>query len=312
MNISKFKKMYDNNELNRISFSNFMYEFYHSKLYEYKDYLKNHNVVKNISISSENIIFEINLFDTTIRLISKDGEIMSFPLYLFNTMEYETDEMNTIVSSINDNDVILDIGTNIGLYTILLNKLKKIKTYSFEPIPFTFNILKENIRLNGLDVEIFNIGISNKNETVDFYFNTSEIASSSMKDLRENKENTEIVKCQIRKLDDFIKENNINKIDFMKIDIEGSELFAIQGGLESIKKFKPIIFCEMLRKWCKKFNYHPNDIIKLLVDIGYSCYAISNKLNKIDFVDDNTIETNFLFLDLNKERHIEKLNLING
>lgn len=98
----------------------------------------------------------------------------------------------------------------------------------------------------------------------------------------------------------------------MKIDIEGSELFAIQGGLESIKKFKPIIFCEMLRKWCKKFNYHPNDIIKLLVDIGYSCYAISNKLNKIDFVDDNTIETNFLFLDLNKERHIEKLNLING
>ena len=60
----------------------------------------------------------------------------------------------------------------------------------------------------------------------------------------------------------------------------------------------------MLRKWSKKFDYHPNDIIDLLKGAGYSCYAIQeNALSLISQVTDDTIETNFLFLDENKERH---------
>lgn len=76
------------------------------------------------------------------------------------------------------------------------------------------------------------------------------------------------------------------------------------GGVESIKQYKPIIFCEMLRKWAKKFDYHPNDIIELLKNIGYSCYAIKeNTLGYISQVTEDTMETNFLFLNESKERH---------
>lgn len=67
----------------------------------------------------------------------------------------------------------------------------------------------------------------------------------------------------------------------------------------------------MLRKWSKKFDYHPNDIIDLLKSVGYSCYAIEeNSLGYISQVTDDTMETNFLFLDESKERHkniIDKL-----
>ena len=313
INMVNLKKMFDNKELNKISYSNFMYEIYHSKLYEYKDYLKSNNIIKSINISADNIIFEIILFNTPIRLIAKDREIMSFPLYLFNTMKYEADEMNIITYCIDDNDIVFDIGANIGIYTILLNKLKKIETYSFEPIPITFNNLTNNIKINNIKCNIYNIGLSDKNDELTFYLNKIESGASSLRNLKEDNENVELINCQVRKLDDFVKENNINKVDFIKIDIEGSELFAIQGGIYTITYHKPIIFCEMLRKWCKKFDYHPNDIIKLLSNIGYSCYAISNNgINKIELVDEDTIETNFIFFDMNKDKHMKIINKINN
>ena len=74
---------------------------------------------------------------------------------------------------------------------------------------------------------------------------------------------TQKVECNVRRMDDFVKDENINRIDFIKCDVEGSELFVYQGGIESIDRFKPIVFSEMLRKWSNKFGYHPNDIINL-------------------------------------------------
>ena len=59
----------------------------------------------------------------------------------------------------------------------------------------------------------------------------------------------------------------------------------------------------MLRKWTKKFHYHPNEIIDLLKNIGYGCFKITQGclLNEVFEINENTIETNFVFL--HKEKH---------
>ncbi len=89
----------------------------------------------------------------------------------------------------------------------------------------------------------------------------------------------------------------MDKLDFIKCDVEGAELLTFQGGLKTITKYKPIVFTEMLRKWSAKFNYHPNEIIELFKDIGYGCYFVVNdKLHEIKMMTDETIETNFFFL----------------
>lgn len=224
-------------------------------------------------------------------------------IYLIWGGGYEYNETKIIMECVKENDVILDIGANVGLYTILFNKYKNCTTYSFEPIKYTFNLLNKNLKINDINAKIYNIGLSNKNKVETFYFNTNEIAASSMRDLREDN-SVKIVKCDIEKMDNFIEKEKILNIDFIKIDIEGAELFALQGGIKSINKYKPIIFCEMLRKWAKKFDYHPNDIIELLNKIGYSCYAIKeNVLEPISQVTDDMIETNFLFFNKAKARH---------
>ncbi len=86
-------------------------------------------------------------------------------------------------------------------------------------------------------------------------------------------------------------------IDLIKCDVEGAELFVFQGGMKAIAKCRPIIFCEMLRKWAAKFAYHPNDIVALLRDAGYRCFAAENgTLVEVIRVDDTTQATNFFFL----------------
>jgi hypothetical protein len=100
----------------------------------------------------------------------------------------------------------------------------------------------------------------------------------------------------VRTIDEFSAEKGL-KVDFIKCDVEGAELFVFQGGVKTISRDKPVIFTEMVRKWSAKFNYHPNQIIELLRGIGYRCFrAEGNALVEFPVMDENTAETNFFFL----------------
>lgn len=207
-----------------------MYENYHYKLFDYLDYIKDNKNIKNIVISKDDIIMEFDICGIFVKLVLEYRNPLCLPLHIFDNDSYEENETKIIMECVKDNDIVLDIGSNVGLYTILLNKYKNCSTYSFEPIKYTFDLLNKNLKINNLNTKIYNIGLSDKNKVENFYFNRKEIGSSSMRDLREDRENTEIVKCYIRKLDDFVAEEKIANIDFIKIDVEGAELFAMRGG----------------------------------------------------------------------------------
>jgi hypothetical protein len=115
-----------------------------------------------------------------------------------------------------------------------------------------------------------------------------------------------VVQAQVKKLDECFSDIS-NKIDFIKCDVEGAELLVFQGGINILTQHKPIIFSEILRKWSAKFNYHPNDILSLLKEIGYQCFVVHHeKLLSINKVTDDTIETNFFFLHTTKHaEHIK-------
>ena len=305
MEMFKLKEKFINKEIDRVTFMKDMYDISHIKLSEYMQYMNVYNNIKNINIDKDRVVMTFDYMQEEIKLICNFEDKLSMPFRLFNVGYYETDEMDMILNIVEDNWTVFDIGSNIGLHTILLNKkFKNLNMYSFEPIPNTFDILKINLGLNNITSKIFNCGISDDNTNIQFYFNKGQTAASSMRDLKEDKENTDIITCKVMTLDSFCEEQKIEKIDFIKIDVEGSELLAFKGGMKVLEKYKPIIFSEMLRKWAKKFGYHPNDIINLLSQIGYTCFSISgNKLNKIEKVTEDTIETNYIFLDLNILRH---------
>ena len=230
MNMIGWKRKFINGDINRLIYADVMYDSYHYRLFEYVDYLKENETIKNITISKDDIVMEFDICGILVKLVSEYKNPLSLPLYIFDTGSYEENETKIIMECVQDNDIVLDIGANVGLYTTLLNKYKNCTTYSFEPIKYTFDLLRKNLTVNNVNSKVYNIGLSDENKTANFYFNRKEIAASSMRDLREDKDNTEIVQCDIRKLDDFVAKENISNIDFIKIDVEGAELFALRGG----------------------------------------------------------------------------------
>ena len=200
--------------------------------------------------------------------------------------------------------IIFDIGANIGWYSLNFSKLENVnKIYSFEPIPRTFDYLLKHIDLNNID-KVFpnNLALSDRNGEVEFYFTKQETGSSSMRNIQDRDEINKVV-CQTKTLTDFVIDNE-TKIDMIKCDVEGSELFVFKGGIEILERDKPFIFTEMLRKWAAKFEYHPDDIINLLSSIGYRCFAyVDEELEEFFCIKTETKPTNYFFL--HKDKHYE-------
>ena len=271
---------------------------YHKHLFEYPRLLN--APLEKIEISRDQVLF---IFDNEVRLCCDGRDAYSIPLSFLNLAEFETEENRMIYRLIEPGDVVFDVGANIGWYTInILLRRRGTSVYSFEPIEASYQYLVKNLLLNKLASDkAFKLGLSDKTGTVKFYFDVECATASSMANLREDERTVE-VECAITTLDDFVAARpDLTRLDFIKCDVEGAELFVYQGAREALRRFKPMVFSEMLRKWSKKFNYHPNDIIDLFRSFDYECYVIADdKIQKFGSVDDDTLQTNYLFLHSQK------------
>ncbi len=136
----------------------------------------------------------------------------------------------------NENDVIFDVGSNIGFYSVRqAKKTVNGKVYSFEPNPYAFERLKRNVVLNNLEnVVVNNLALGEKSGKIQFNFDMSTTTGMVSGD----KGAFEVERINI---DEYIKKNNIQRINIMKIDTEGSEFEILKGAKESLKIIDKIV-----------------------------------------------------------------------
>jgi hypothetical protein len=88
--------------------------------------------------------------------------------------------------------------------------------------------------------------------------------------------------CLAIRLDDYSEKTNINRLDFIKCDVEGAELLALRGATEILKKYKPLVFLEVCNEWTKDFHYSPADIVSFLSSLGYTdFYLITDRIKPL-------------------------------
>lgn len=310
MELKTLKSEYLNKKIDKRTYATELYKKIFN-LQQYQCFLQN-SCAKEIIIGGNYIRLKIQelFFDVpySFEMEFPLDDYGSIAMTVLGVGSYETSELLMVqkLMTLAGCESFVDIGANQGWYSLNIAKcFSNVHVYSFEPIPNTFDCLKTNIHINGLDNRIVavNMGLSNLNGNSVFYFDETESGAASLRDLRE-RDTVKEVQCRNERLDEVKELKNIC-IDFIKCDVEGAELLVFQGGIESIKKSKPIVFSEMLRKWSAKFGYHPNEIIRLFSDMNYRCFVIrGDGLQEFFEVNEETVETNYFFLHAEKHKDI--------
>ncbi len=135
--------------------------------------------------------------------------------------------------------IIFDIGANKGEYSKLVAKLPNIEVYSFEPHPATFNILKE--KTNSIDnIKHYNLAVSDnigKLKLFDYESKDGSSHASLSSEIFSIVHNSNVVshEVDVTTVDAIIKENKLDTIDFLKIDVEGYELAVLNGSIIALE-----------------------------------------------------------------------------
>ena len=171
----------------------------------------------------------------SIMYLDKDDTIISHNLLLDKT--WERNSTRTILKNLNLGDTFVDVGAHIGYYSLLASRIvgNKGKVYAIEPDNKNYSLLKKNIKANKYkNIQIIKKAISEKSGRINFYTNDSNTGDNRTY-MNNNKSHISII--QSATLDSLFP--NL-KIDFIKMDIQGSELKALLGMKKILKENKKI------------------------------------------------------------------------
>lgn len=193
--------------------------------------------------------------------------------------------------------VTFDIGANIGL-TAVLAAQRAQKVYAFEPGPATFKNLKRTIEANKLDgiVEAVNVALGAAEGQLSFFNDaTSGSASHLITDATLARESATTV--PVTTVDAFCTQHGIDRLDFMKIDIEGFEIDALAGARQTIERFRPAALIEFNAFTMIGFrNINPRELLSLVRSVFPFVYRwkeaplqIKDDADALGFVHDNLV-----------------------
>jgi FkbM family methyltransferase len=161
---------------------------------------------------------------------------------------YEKKTYHTIRSYVKPGDWCLDVGANVGAVSLMLAQRVGAggKVLAFEPGPLTFGRLRANLDLNPsvrTIVEIHNIAFSDKEGVL--YWNQHENAPGNANLVYMPTESA--VEVRVSTIDAYFSESPVDRLDFIKIDVESMEYEVIMGALGTIERFRPVIYYESLK-----------------------------------------------------------------
>ena len=160
------------------------------------------------------------------------------PLYNLYKNIFECREIQKFKTSIKPGDIVIDAGANIGFFTILFAKLvgSAGRVIAFEPDLQNFSLLKSRAS-NYKNISLINAALSDSAGILDLYLSLDLNVDHRTYDSGENREKISVTSF---KLDDYLQDNKIAKVDFIKTDLQGYDPIAIRGMKKTIANTKKL------------------------------------------------------------------------
>ena len=198
-------------------------------------------------------------------------------IYLKGFYEKEQIEYLDKISKNEKVDFFLDIGANIGYYSLFFKDIKNV--HAFEPNKENFKHLKKNIEINNTNIVIHNFACSeNSVDKIIWYTDKNKMGGSSIYNendpelLKYKKEEIKFEKVKVKKLDDVIDIRNNNLL--IKIDVERHEIDVLKGACEKILRNNNVIMQIEIQEDLKNkvFNFLEKNNFKFINSIGCDYY----------------------------------------
>jgi FkbM family methyltransferase len=212
---------------------------------------------------------------------------------IYFTQDYEHAELLFLSNHLKAGDTFVDIGANIGVYSLIASKLlsNKGKVISFEASKKNYLRLQEHIQLNhAININAHHLAIADNEKEITLFYDEQEANIGMISAYGNEDEAGEKIKAVA--LDNFLKNE---KIDFIKIDIEGGEYDALKGMRNILQTQSPTILLEIEEEIIAKTNYTSEDLIQFLKELGYAKNYISDTGDLIS-ENKNPSRKNYIFL----------------
>lgn len=203
---------------------------------------------------------------------------------------WEPEIMNLMASHIAPDDVCLDIGANVGVHTLIMAELASSgHVHAFEPSSVNFAHLSENIRANGFrNATPYHLGLCHVQGDREFHY-FDDYAGCSMASGGGEGVDMDAVMTRawgvswrrvsetvsFTTLDDWAREVRLDRVDFIKMDVEGFERYVVEGGIETLRRFRPKLVTEFnIKSLHAYYGIDPRSYYDLLTTIYGSLTVI--------------------------------------
>ena len=218
------------------------------------------------------------------RQIHGEPPIRFRPKYRAVGEDFEFSVFTTLKSCVAEGGVVLDVGANIGMYSMMFARWVGATghVYSFEPAPESLRALRDHVLLNELADRIDVIGqaVSDEIGEASFYAHSASGENSLNPHFAQRVAGASSVRVPVTTIDEFCGTRGIRP-SLLKIDIEGFEFSAVRGARETLKKYRPTVIVELHPHIWPEIGLTRDDAIATLSDLNCDALPLEKQIDPL-------------------------------
>lgn len=187
--------------------------------------------------------------------------------------DYEA-ELAFLEHALSSGKTFVDVGANLGIYALVASRIVGPlgRVIAFEPSQQSFPLLKENVALNNFtNLQVYPVAVSDKAGKAFLYYGPDPGQDSLGRDPRLQTKGEEVV---TQSLDDALDQACVDRVDLIKIDVEGAEEWVLRGANKVVSSHKPTIIFEVNREATSRLGLSPSGARDLLQSVGYKFFSV--------------------------------------